>query len=202
MPRSSIDNKKIKEGRCDDILSASLKLFALNGYDAVSVDDITKRAGCSHGLFYHYYKDKSVVFAELLKKAKEKDKLLLNTKLEEFHGLEAIQKIIEIWKIALESDGDEPYYLHMFLNAHLQKTIPDDNKRKKHNVFDYLVENIKEGQEDKEIAGGNPRDYARCLLAMFNGFSYTRLFKKPGEYITPDIDIIMNIFKKKVVFNV
>ena len=32
------------------------------GYDNATVDDIVKKAKCSHGLFYHYFKNKKEIF--------------------------------------------------------------------------------------------------------------------------------------------
>ena len=58
----SITERKLKKealknkDRKELILNGALKVFCEKGYESTTVDDITKKAGCSHGLFYHYYK--------------------------------------------------------------------------------------------------------------------------------------------------
>ncbi|MBP5694271.1 MAG: TetR/AcrR family transcriptional regulator [Bacilli bacterium] len=61
MPRTFKDNEKIKEERKNKILDISLRLFAGFGYENVSMDMIAKKAKCSHGLMYHYFKDKNEI---------------------------------------------------------------------------------------------------------------------------------------------
>ena len=61
MPRTFKDNERIKEERRAKILSTSLKLFATYGFDNVSMDMIAKKSKCSHGLMYHYFKDKNEI---------------------------------------------------------------------------------------------------------------------------------------------
>lgn len=40
------------------LLSAGLRLFATRSYPAVSVSDVARKAGVSHGLVFHYFGDK------------------------------------------------------------------------------------------------------------------------------------------------
>lgn len=201
MPRTVQQNQKIKTTRKEAILKAALELFAKNGFDSVSTDNITSQVGCSHGLFYHYFKDKNEVFDELLHRARTKDKLLLNQELESYHGISAIEKVATTWCKVIESTGDEIYYFHMFLISHFQKTLSD--KQKMNSIlYNYLKDKVTEGQEAKEIAGGSPEDYVNCFLSMFEGLSFSSLFATKKKRKAPDIDIIMNLFKRKVTFNV
>ncbi|MDR0270779.1 TetR/AcrR family transcriptional regulator [Paenibacillus sp.] len=48
-----------------DILAAAGKLFAVRGYDAVSMREIAKEAGCSHTTIYIYFEDKEALLNEL-----------------------------------------------------------------------------------------------------------------------------------------
>ena len=66
MPRTPEQNQSIKDRRRGKLLTYALKAFALNGYDRTAVDDITKPAKCSHGLFYHYFDSKEAVFKALI----------------------------------------------------------------------------------------------------------------------------------------
>ena len=67
MPKSPEQNKAIQEKRRLDIKEKALRLFALEGFDSVSINDICKAAKCAHGLFYHYYASKEEIFNDILK---------------------------------------------------------------------------------------------------------------------------------------
>ena len=66
MPRTAEQNQNIKDRRRAKLLAFALKAFAIHGYDKTAIDDITKLAKCSHGLFYHYFDSKEAVFAALI----------------------------------------------------------------------------------------------------------------------------------------
>ncbi len=67
MPRSSEQNRVIKDRRRAKLLRAALRVFATKGYRGTSVDDITKEARCSHGLFYHYFESKADAYEAVLR---------------------------------------------------------------------------------------------------------------------------------------
>lgn len=47
------------------ILTAASQLFASHGYDAVTMREIAKEAGCSHTTIYIYFKDKEALLSQL-----------------------------------------------------------------------------------------------------------------------------------------
>jgi AcrR family transcriptional regulator len=47
------------------ILAAAGNLFAVRGYDAVTMREIAKEAGCSHTTIYIYFKDKEALLHQL-----------------------------------------------------------------------------------------------------------------------------------------
>jgi len=60
---------RLQESRSEEtrraILSAAGRLFAQKGFDAVSIREIAKEAGCSHTTLYIYFKDKEALLHEL-----------------------------------------------------------------------------------------------------------------------------------------
>jgi TetR/AcrR family transcriptional repressor of nem operon len=50
------------------ILNAAEALFREQGYQGASLNDITRKAKLSKGAFFHYYKDKSMIANDVLKK--------------------------------------------------------------------------------------------------------------------------------------
>lgn len=45
----------LKKEKQDRMINASLKIFAMKGYEHASTDDIVKEAGISKGLLFHYF---------------------------------------------------------------------------------------------------------------------------------------------------
>ncbi|MCF8239923.1 MAG: TetR/AcrR family transcriptional regulator [Melioribacteraceae bacterium] len=70
MPRSSEQNKQIREKTKKRILETARTLFAKNGFHGTSISEIAKEAGISKGLTYNYFKSKTeiveVIFDEFL----------------------------------------------------------------------------------------------------------------------------------------
>ena len=55
MPRRAAQNEAIRDKRKDKMMNKTLKLFAIKGFDSITIDDISKASNCAHGLFYHYF---------------------------------------------------------------------------------------------------------------------------------------------------
>lgn len=49
-----------------DILAAARKLFASDGFDATSIDDIAAKAGVAKGAVYHHFDSKEEIFTRVL----------------------------------------------------------------------------------------------------------------------------------------
>ena len=49
----------LKKEKQDRMINAALKVFAMNGYQKASTDDIVKEAGISKGLLFHYFGSKA-----------------------------------------------------------------------------------------------------------------------------------------------
>ena len=50
---------KINDDKKEKIINVSLRLFAINGYDPVSMKDISKAAGVTQGAIYNYFSGKN-----------------------------------------------------------------------------------------------------------------------------------------------
>ena len=69
MPRTKEQNLKLLEERKNEIIKAAIKLFAVKNYRTATVDDITTTLNISHGLFYHYFKNKKDLLQTIVKYA-------------------------------------------------------------------------------------------------------------------------------------
>ncbi|MBB2482548.1 TetR/AcrR family transcriptional regulator [Bacillus sp. APMAM] len=61
-PRKSVEKELSKE----QILNAARNLFSAKGFQEVSMRDIAKELGCSHGAIYYHFKNKIELFNQLL----------------------------------------------------------------------------------------------------------------------------------------
>lgn len=58
-----------KEDREKNIISAAVRVFALNGYNSSKVSDITTEAKIAYGLFYHYFECKDDLLIKIFQNA-------------------------------------------------------------------------------------------------------------------------------------
>lgn len=66
MPRTKEQNQKILDARKQDIINCAISLLAYNNYNEVSIDEIASKLKMSHGLFYHYFKNKIDLISTIL----------------------------------------------------------------------------------------------------------------------------------------
>lgn len=66
MPRAKEQNQKILDARKQDIINCAISLLAYNNYNEVSIDEIASKLKMSHGLFYHYFKNKIDLISTIL----------------------------------------------------------------------------------------------------------------------------------------
>ncbi|TQR14125.1 TetR/AcrR family transcriptional regulator [Psychrobacillus soli] len=86
------------------ILESAGKLFATKGYDAVTIREIAKDAGCSHTTIYLYFKDKEALLHELSMPSL----LELNQQLQQISKMNTLSAEDKLKKISLE-------YIHFCL---------------------------------------------------------------------------------------
>lgn len=60
-------------GTKESILLTALHLFAKNGFDAVSVSDISDKLGITKGALYKHYKNKKDIFSSILSRMEQTD---------------------------------------------------------------------------------------------------------------------------------
>jgi len=203
MPKTPEQNQQIKEERRSLILMTALRLFAIRGYDSVVINDITKEAECSHGLFYHYFKNKAEVFLELMKIAEERSSR--KRKEEQDFGkvpaISAIRIIVTHMIDEIYLEDESPYFLYMFVNMHLQKTLPEPPVGKargpKKTFFHFFIDLIARGQKEGDVSGGDPKEFAIIYYSIIKGLCYTRLSMSKKPVTKPSPDIIMNLFTRK-----
>lgn len=64
-PKTPEQFKNLREDRKQEIMDAALVLFAQNGFENTRIEQITKKAGVSKGLFYNYFESKDAILRDL-----------------------------------------------------------------------------------------------------------------------------------------
>ncbi len=195
MPYTREQVQAIKAKRKATILDESLKLFAINGYDAVTIDDIAKASKMTHSLFYHYFKSKEEIFKELLELAKDTkhpfkvdESLSPKTKIQEL--------IIDVLTVIAARDKST-YYLYLFLNIHFQKTLNLKKPKHSETIFGALYRYIEEGQKEGTIIACDPKELIMAFASMLSGLAYSSIKNQDKKIMLPSVNTILNLFLTK-----
>ena len=203
MPRTKQSLENLQIARRQQILKHSLRLFAIKGYDATSINDIANAISCSHGLIYHYFNDKEQIFTTLLDQSLALGFLPLFPQLDEqklFHPDQTLKAIVaHIYEELERDDSDFGYYFYLFLNMRFQKTAPAPRFRvpqKEQRPFGIIIKLIEAGQQLGMFAKGDARDVAILFFASMRGLTYA-ILNSEQKFVLPHIDTIMNMFLRK-----
>ena len=186
MPRLASQNKEIKDERRQSILNASLVVFALYGKDNTTVDLLTTASKCSHGLFYHYFKNVDQVYDSLFKLPKLieiKQKILDTNRLYSFQKLEDV--VINLLNV-LSLDKD---------SISITAILLDD--REKDSLFNNISYLIQKGQKEGDVTGGDPDDITTTFTYIFKGYCSSYLTHKRNKPMLPDKDIVLELFRRR-----
>lgn len=175
MPRTFKENEKIKEERRNRILDISLKLFANFGYENVSMDMIAKKAKCSHGLMYHYFKDKN----EILKAHYDTIKVDLCKDVHKIMDENEVGKnfMLATFKLPIDyinKNVQSAYYIYLFADRILDDFSTDILK----SAFDKEVDKYFKDSLKKEFGVA---DISKNKLLLQNWLLYVSFIKSLAE---------------------
>ena len=69
-------SKEHKESTRQKILDSAVTLFASQGFDQVSIDDLMNHAGLTRGAFYAHFKDKKTLYSKAMVAAARKSRIV------------------------------------------------------------------------------------------------------------------------------
>ena len=165
MPRTPEQNANIRDKRKAKILKKALKLFAINGFDNVTVDDITEAANCSHGLLYHYFNTREDIYNELLE-TKKKSYSKFDLPIQEaknaggYKGLELIAGYIETLSTAPQ---DVIYFSRIkMLSSFATKTA--ENTLISTDYLGIVESMMIKAKEEGKIVDADPKQLSSCFV--------------------------------------
>ncbi len=196
-----------KEDRRESIILSGLKVFCEKGYESTTVDDIVIKAGCSHGLFYHYFKSKKEIFDEVMKKHNKITFEQIEEKLNsQISYREKLELLVNGMYDNLVHDENSSYYFFFFLMQCFNysksgKALINKEKEKSTKTLPHLVEELfLEGQKNGEFSDKySPKECTSLFLAIIQGSSLKYAISPKELDVTPNLpkaQLILDIFSK------
>ena len=195
MPKTNLQTSILKEERRVLIMEKALKLFATYGVDNITIDDIADSLKISHGLFYHYFKDKNDLIDEIIKKSKDVFSILLSQlNSEDKSPKEIVRFLSEFILNELKEDEENAYYINFFLTINFQKTYRSNDTG--HLEIENLLNIIKKGQKEGEFKDNvEPWEILTIFFTSLEGLTNGKI-KYKNEYKLPSSQALLNIFLK------
>jgi len=186
MPEILPHNSK-RDLKSQAILNTAEKLFALNGYDNVKVEEIAKQVGISKGSVYFYFKSKENLQMALTYRAFQALIDAYYQALETNQGHTGFEGTIALIDVYLHFGKKHPYYYELLLDymtfirsevnqnmtPAMQESIYFRKVKGIHNLpLSIVVEEIERGQKDGSILNQKePNLLYLTAWAMVIGFS-------------------------------
>ena len=191
---------KIKDLRRDNIINASLKVFCEKGYESTTIDDIVKKIGCSHGLFYHYFKNKTELFKVVLEINAIKTKEAIFNKINDLQTYtDKLKTIIDSLFYDIKNDANYGYFFYLFI-AHTfsENTNKIFNAPSIEELFERFFE---KGQINGEFTTTySAKELSLLFISIIKGSTFAYILapksaKKSTNF--PSTNLIVNIFLKE-----
>ena len=187
----------------DQILDGAKQIFAANGYDGASMNDITRAAGVSKGTIYVYFNNKEELFAALIQRERARifdavDSILIDSKpLEEvlfdfgmmFGRHMTDNNTVRSLRMVLGVIDDMPEVANMFLNC--------GPTRGAHRLKDYLAARAAKGElvlEDDLLAARQFADL--CTAGLFKPCLFNERNQPEDAEIEKTVRAAIHVFMK------
>lgn len=188
-----------KEEKKNKIISSSIHLMYLNGYNGTSVKDITEAAKIPKGSFYNYFKDKEQYAVDALNYYQfvmRKDRLDIFTD----KNLAPLDRIRKFYKKGIESLKDNDLKLGCFVgnlsqemgdvSLAIAQSANSFHSRVTEYVYSNLVEAKINGCFSKNV---NLRALASFIVSSWNG-SLLRMKTSKNSLVLEDFYYILDTF--------
>lgn len=191
-PRTKDQFQEIRQKSREKIEKIALELFALNGYHATSISQISEKAGISKGLLYNYYDGKEdllnsiimKVYDELMKIVETNADLPAEKLIEQMiiQTIEHLKQNVTFWRL----------YLFLVHQSEVQKTLKELYKKMRIDYMSFVVKLF------AEIGSKKPEMDAMMLGTMFDGIGLNYV-TVPDDYPIDEMkDYLIEVFVKNI----
>lgn len=205
MPKNTKQNEKIKLERKSEIVESALKVFCEKGYAGTTINDIVKKAKCSHGLFYHYFNTKKEIFDAVCEKRGKHMMYFLDKVLSDDNCfVDKLYKLTEYTFNNIKKDEIFAYRYYFFVSTIFNKSESGELPPKKENhtpphlrMKAFFEEGIKRGEFKNNYSAD---ECAKLYNSIIQGATLSFIlcpkeFKKNFEF--PAVTFIVETFKKE-----
>jgi len=144
----------------EQILSAAVRVFARQGFEATRMADVAREAGVAYGLVYHYFGSKDAVLLAVFREAWSR--LLAAVALAEETGQTAAEQLALVVKIVLRVWRDEPDLVRLLVREVTRSSYISAELDEIGRAFSSLERIVRRGQ-----AAGIFRESADARLAAW-----------------------------------
>src|SRR5436305_7904536 len=134
------------EDKRRQILSAAVRVFAAQGYEATRVGDVAKEAGVAYGLVYHYFGSKEAVLEAVFRE--QWGRLLAAVAVAEDTGKSAPEQLGLVVKIVLRTWRDDPDLVRLLVREITRSPHIQDELDEIGQAFASLQRIVMRGQEE------------------------------------------------------
>lgn len=161
--------KEQKEVKKMQIIQAALDLFVERGYYGTKTSQISKRAGISEGLLFHYFPTKEILLEELINIGLEGMRIPMQINAE--NGLDFFCKFTESLFLYAK---EKPFTAKMFVfmgNAVWAEDIPERLRKLAASVdtIAYSQSRVEAGQQDGSIREGDVMALSNMYWCAIHG---------------------------------
>lgn len=196
MPKTFEQNKLLKEKRKEEILNASLRLFANFGIESITMDEIAKEVGCSHGLIYHYFESKEEIAKELsLKSRKLFNYEFLKISQKDTDSVSKFKDFHYLFIKSVKESEEKRFYLFLLLTLPYNSLENEDIRsyykkgyKKLVNIFQKIIE------QNDDLKLFTAKQLADSYYFYLTGLVYSSI-KDPTSIKKIDENFILDIIR-------
>jgi AcrR family transcriptional regulator len=189
-------HQRLAEFRCSEILVAASTVFAAQGFDAATVDEIAAAAGVAKGTLYLYYPSKRDIYWAVLRDRLLELHALLDSRLDAAHGVrEVIRAFVETKITYYDSHRDFFRIVHAEFGSGAQTAR--DRRPELHALIDEqvaLLEAALARVARRTRARLPHREVAFALAALTRGLVVRRFTApSPGRRAAPAVPVAADV---------
>ena len=187
--------KEQKEARKRQIIQATLDMFVERGYYGTKTSQISKRAGISEGLLFHYFPTKEILLEELINIGLEGMRMPMQIEAE--NGLDFFSRFTTMLFLHVEKN---PFIAKMFVfMGHVVQAeeIPERLRKLAASVdtITYSQGRVEEGQRDGSIRRGDAMALSNMYWCAVHGMM--EQYALHPEIPLPEADWIVAMLKSE-----
>ena len=184
-----------KEAKKMKIIQAALDLFVERGYYGTKTSQISRRAGISEGLLFHYFPTKEILLEELVNIGLEGMRMPMLVKAE--NGLDFFYQFTKMLFLEVEKN---PYIAKMFVfMGHVVQAedIPEKIRQLAASVdtIVFCQSWVEAGQKDGSIREGNAKSLSNMYWCAVHGIMEQYAFRP--EMLLPESEWITGMMRNE-----